>query len=207
LWKHFSEKADPDMEQNKKTGLFFGSFNPIHQGHLMIANYMAEYTDLGQVWFIVSPHNPLKEKNTLLADHHRLAMANIAVENDPRFRASNIEFHLPQPSYTIDTLAYLAEKYPEREFVLICGSDNLPSFHKWKNYEELLNHYHIYIYPRPETPASPFDEHPHVHFTTAPLIEISSSFIRQGIHEGKNMRQFLPEKVWEYICEMHFYKS
>ena len=166
---------------NSKTGLFFGSFNPIHQGHLMIANYMVEFTDINQVWFIISPHNPLKEKASLLADHQRLAMANIAVEDDPRFRASNIEFHLPQPSYTIDTLTYLAEKYPEKEFVLICGSDNLPTFTKWKNYEELLNRYHLYIYTRPEIKPSQFDDHPHVHFTQAPLIEISSSFIRQRI--------------------------
>jgi nicotinate-nucleotide adenylyltransferase len=194
------------MQTKNKTGLFFGSFNPIHNGHLMIAGYMAEYTDISQVWFIVSPHNPLKEKSTLLADHHRLAMANIAVEDDPRFRASNIEFHLPQPSYTIDTLTYLSEKYPEKEFVLIAGSDNLPSFHKWKNYQSILDHYHLFIYPRPDTPASPFDSHPHIHFTEAPLIEISSSFIRKGISEGKNMSHFLPDKVWKYIQEMHFYK-
>ena len=190
-----------------KTGLFFGSFNPIHQGHLMIANYMVEFTDIDQVWFIVSPHNPLKEKSSLLADHHRLAMANIAVEDDPRFRASNIEFHLPQPSYTIDTLTYLTEKYPEKEFVLIAGSDNLPSFSKWKNYQELLTHYHLYIYPRPDTAISEFDSHPHVHSTDAPMIEISSSFIRDGIKKGKNMRQFLPEKVWKYLSEMHFYEG
>jgi nicotinate-nucleotide adenylyltransferase len=189
-----------------KTGLFFGSFNPIHNGHLMIASYMVEYTDLKEVWFIVSPHNPLKEKSTLLADHHRLAMANIAVEDDPRFRASNIEFHLPQPSYTIDTLTYLSEKYPDKEFVLIAGSDNLPSFHKWKNYEQLLELCHLYIYPRPLCGSSPFDNHPHIHFTVSPLIEISSSFIRESIKNGKNMRHFLPEKVWKYIEEMHFYK-
>ena len=194
------------MNQLSKTGLFFGSFNPIHHGHLMIANYMVEFTDISQVWFIVSPHNPLKEKTSLLADHHRLAMANIAVEDDPRFRASNIEFHLPQPSYTIDTLTYLAEKYPEKEYLLICGSDNLPSFSKWKNYKELLSRYHLYIYPRQETEPSIFDNHPHIHFTEAPLIGISSSFIRQGIKEGKNMRQFLPEKVWKYMTEMHFYE-
>jgi nicotinate-nucleotide adenylyltransferase len=194
------------MGQKNKTGLFFGSFNPIHQGHLVIANYMVEFTDICQVWFIVSPQNPLKEKNSLLADHHRLAMANIAVEDDPRFRASNIEFHLPQPSFTIDTLTYLAEKHPEKEFVLICGSDNLTSFSKWKNYEELLNRYQLYIYPRPNTEASAFDSHPHIHFTQAPLIEISSSFIRQGIREGRNLRQFLPEKVWKYLTEMHFYE-
>ena len=189
-----------------KTGLFFGSFNPIHNGHLMIASYMAEYTDLSQVWFIVSPQNPLKEKSTLLADHHRLAMANIAVEDDPRFRASNIEFHLPMPSYTIDTLAYISEKHPEKEFVLIAGSDILPTFHKWKNHEQLLEFYQLYIYPRPLSGSSPFDNHPHIHFTASPLIEISSSFIREGIRQGKNMRYFLPEKVWKYIGEMHFYK-
>lgn len=195
------------MELKIKTGLFFGSFNPIHQGHLMIANYMVEFTDITQVWFIVSPHNPLKEKDSLLADHHRLAMANIAVEDDHRFRASNIEFHLPQPSYTIDTLTYLSGKYPEKEFVLICGSDNLPTFSKWKNYQELLDRYYLYIYPRQDTEPSPFDGHPHIHFTQAPLIQISSSFIRQGINEGRNLRQFLPEKVWKYLTEMHFYEK
>jgi nicotinate-nucleotide adenylyltransferase len=194
------------MELKNKTGLFFGSFNPIHQGHLMIANYMVEFTDISQVWFIVSPHNPLKEKASLLADHHRLALANIAVEDDPRFRASNIEFHLPQPSYTIDTLACLADKYPEKEFVLICGSDTLSSFSKWKNYEELLSRYHLYIYPRPGTEPGPFDNHPHIHFTNAPLIEISSSFIRNAIGEGKDIRHFLPIKVWDYLREMHFYE-
>jgi nicotinate-nucleotide adenylyltransferase len=194
------------MSQNNKTGLFFGSFNPIHNGHLIIAGYMAEFTELKEVWFIVSPHNPLKEKSTLLEDHHRLAMANIAVEDDPRFRASNIEFHLPKPSYTIDTLTYLSEKYPQKEFVLIAGSDNLPSLHKWKNYEQLLEQYHFYIYPRPDVAKSRFDDHPHIHFTEAPLIEISSSFIRKGISEGKNMRHFLPDRVWTYIEEMHFYK-
>ncbi len=191
---------------NSKIGLFFGSFNPIHNGHLMIAGYMTEFTDLSQVWFVVSPHNPLKEKSTLLADHHRLAMANIAVEDDPRFRASSIEFHLPQPSYTIDTLTYISEKYPEKEFVLIAGSDNLLSFKKWKNYEQLLLQYHFYIYPRPGVKPTPFDNHPHIHFTGAPLIEISSSFIRDGIRQGKNMLHFLPEKVWKYVDEMHFYK-
>jgi len=194
------------MKIKSKTGLFFGSFNPIHNGHLMIAGYMVEYTDLNEVWFIVSPQNPLKEKSTLLEDHHRLAMANIAVEDDPRLRASNIEFHLPKPSYTIDTLTYLQEKYPQKEFILIAGSDTLPTLHKWKNYEQLLELYHFYIYPRPFSEKSPFDDHPHVRFVPAPLIEISSSFIRKGISEGKNMSYFLPDKVWKYIEEMHFYK-
>ena len=190
-----------------KTGLFFGSFNPIHCGHLMIASYMVEYTDLEQVWFVVSPHNPLKEKATLLADHHRLAMVNLAIGEDPRFKSSNIEFKLPQPSYTIDTLAYLAEKYPGKEFVLIAGSDILSTFHKWKNFGELLRQYRIYLYPRPGNPAGRFDDHPSIIRVEAPLITISSSFIRQGIRDRKNMRYFLPDNVWRYIDEMHFYEK
>ena len=193
------------MTSNHKTGLFFGSFNPIHLGHLMIASWMTEFTDLDQLWFVISPQNPLKEKSSLLPDVNRLYMVNVAVEDEPKFKASNIEFHLPQPSYTIDTLARLTEQYPDREFVLIAGSDILPTFHKWKNYEELLR-YHFYIYPRPGTPKSPFDQHPHIHFTDAPLMEISSTFIRNAIRQGKNMQYFLPAKVWEYIVDMNFYK-
>lgn len=194
------------MSGKNKTGLFFGSFNPIHNGHLIIAGYMVEYAGLKEVWFIVSPQNPLKEKSTLLEDHHRLAMANIAVEDDARLRASNIEFHLPKPSYTIDTLTYLTEKYSQREFIIIAGSDSLKTLNKWKNYEVLLDRYEFLIYPRPNTVKSPFDEHLHIRFVPAPLIEISSSFIRQGIRDGKNMSYFLPDKVWKYIEEMHFYK-
>ncbi|MDP1623668.1 MAG: nicotinate (nicotinamide) nucleotide adenylyltransferase [Bacteroidales bacterium] len=191
---------------SSKTGLFFGSFNPIHSGHLMIASYMAEFTDLKQVWFVVSPHNPLKEKSTLLADHHRLAMVNLAIEEDQRFKVSNIEFKLPQPSYTIDTMTYLSEKYPLKKFALIAGSDIFPTFHKWKNYEELLKQYHFYIYPRPGTGKSKFDGHPAFTGVDAPMITISSSFIRNGIKDGKDMIYFLPDKVWKYIAEMHFYK-
>jgi nicotinate-nucleotide adenylyltransferase len=191
----------------KKTGLFFGSFNPIHSGHLMIASYMTEFTDLDQVWFVVSPQNPLKEKSTLLHDHHRLAMVNMAIGDDKRFRSSNIEFKMPKPSYTIDTLTWLGEKYPANEFVLIAGSDILPAFHKWKNHEELLNQYRIYIYPRPGGEKSNFDNHPSITFVDAPLISISSSFIRQSIRDGKNMQYFLPEQVLKYVEEMHFYKK
>jgi nicotinate-nucleotide adenylyltransferase len=190
-----------------KTGLFFGSFNPIHSGHLMIASYMAEYTDLKQVWFVVSPHNPLKEKSTLLAGNHRLYMVNLAVEDDNRFRTSDIEFRLPLPSYTIDTLTYLSEKHPKKEFALIAGSDNLASLHKWKNHEALLDQYRIYVYPRPGTQASRFDDHPSVTRIDAPLITVSSSFIRNGIRDGKDMRYFLPDHVCRYIREMNFYKS
>ncbi len=190
----------------KKTGLFFGSFNPIHLGHLMIASWMVEFTDISQVWFVISPHNPLKEKSSLLPDVNRLYMVNVAVEDEPKFKASNIEFHLPQPSYTIDTMTYITEQFPDRDFVLIAGSDNLPTLHKWKNYERLLELYTFYVYPRPETPKSPFDDHPHIRFVNAPLVEISSSFIRSAITEGKNMQYFLPPKVWKYVEEMGFYR-
>jgi nicotinate-nucleotide adenylyltransferase len=126
---------------NKKVGLFFGSFNPIHIGHLIIAEYMLEFTDLNELWFVVSPHNPLKEKKTLLADNHRLALVRIAIEDNPKFKVSDIEFKMPQPSYTSKTLAYLSDKYPNKEFVLLIGSDNLQTFHKWKNYEQIIKNY------------------------------------------------------------------
>jgi len=193
------------MSKEGKTGLFFGSFNPIHNGHLMIASYMVEFAGLDQVWFVVSPHNPLKEKSSLLPDHHRLSMVNLAIEDDRRFKSSNIEFKLPTPSYTIDTLTYLAEKYPGKTFIPILGSDNLPTLHKWKNWEALLSQYNLYIYPRKNTIPSLFDNHPSLTRVDAPLITVSSSFIRKGIAEGHDMRYFLPEKVWKYIVEMHFY--
>ena len=186
-----------------KTGLFFGSFNPIHLGHLMIASYMLEFTDIHDVWFVISPHNPLKDKSTLLPDVNRLYMVNVAVEDEPRFKASNIEFHLPKPSYTIDTLTYMQEKYPSHEFILLAGSDILGSLHKWKNWEQLLAQYRFYIYPRPGQSTS--YSHPSIRFVDAPMVEISASFIRNAIREGKNMQYFLPAKVWEYVEEMGFY--
>jgi len=192
------------LNKTIKTGLFFGSFNPVHNGHLMIAGYMAGYTGLDQVWFVVSPQNPLKEKSGMLAGHHRLAMVDLAIEEDERFRSSNIEFKMPRPSYTIDTLTWLGEKYPDRAFAVIAGSDILTNFHKWKNPEAILGQYSMYIYPRPGALPGRFDGHPSIVRTEAPLITISSSFIRQGIREGKNMRYFLPEKVWKYVEEMHF---
>ncbi|NVO19695.1 MAG: nicotinate-nucleotide adenylyltransferase [Bacteroidetes bacterium] len=194
------------MQASKKTGLLFGSFNPIHTGHLMIASYMLEFSDLEEVWFVVSPQNPLKERNSLLADHHRLQMVNVAIENDYRFRASNIEFDLPRPSYTIHTLAYLQEKYPNREFVMITGTDIFPTFQKWKNWEQLLEFYHFYVYPRPGTQDHEMTRHPSVTLFDAPQVEISATFIRQGIRDKKNMLYFLPEKVYQYILEMHFYE-
>lgn len=194
------------MKQKSKIGLFFGSFNPIHNGHLMIASYMVEFTGLSQVWFVVSPQNPFKEKNTLLADHHRLVLVNLVAEDDRRFKSSNIEFKLPKPSYTIDTLTYLAEKNPSKEFILIAGSDIFPTFHKWKNWEELMKQYAFLIYPRPGFQENKLSANSAFHIVNAPQITISSSFIRAGIKEGKNMRYFLPEKVWSYIKEMNFYR-
>lgn len=191
----------------KKTGLLFGSFNPIHVGHLMIAGYMYEFSDLDELWFVVSPLNPLKEKKTLLPDHHRLEMVNLAVEDDTRFRSSNIEFRLPKPSYTIHTLTYLQDKYPDREFVIISGTDIFPTFHKWKNWEKLLEFYKFYVYPRHGSQDHELTRHPSVKVFDAPMVEISASFIRQAIREGKNMSYFLPDKTYKYIKEMHFYEK
>jgi len=191
----------------KKVGLFFGSFNPIHAGHMIIAGYMLNFTDLDDVWMVISPQNPLKEKKSLLADHHRYAMVQIAVEDHPRLRACSIEFKMPRPSYTIDTLVRLEEKHPDHQFVLIAGTDIFPTFHKWKNYEVLLEHYKLYIYRRPGYEAGSYAENPHVIIFNAPLMEISSSFIRQAILEGRDVRYFVPDKVYDYIREMHFYEQ
>lgn len=190
-----------------KTGLFFGSFNPIHSGHMIVAAYMREFTDLDQVWFVISPQNPLKDKNTLLADHHRLMLVKTAIEDDPDFRVTDIEFKMPKPSYTIDTLTWLAEKHPDHEFVLIAGTDILGSFHKWKNHHVLLEYYKVYIYTRPGYDPGKYRKHPSIRFYDAPMIDISSSFIRNAIKDGKDVRYMMPPKVWNYIREMHFYEK
>lgn len=198
----------------KKIGLYFGSFNPIHIGHLVIANYMIEYSsDLDNIWFVISPQNPLKKKSTLLANHHRLYLTELAIGNDPDLEVSDIEFNLPRPSYTIDTLTYLEERYPNNRFALIMGADNLATLNKWKNYDLLLENYEIYAYPRSgySTNKIPVERdllnNAVIHYVDAPLMEISSSFIRTSIKEGKNIRYFLPPKVYEYIREMHFYEK
>lgn len=193
-------------KKNKKIGLFFGSFNPVHAGHLMIANFMAEFTDLDEVWMVISPQNPFKQKKNLLADHHRYYLVNMAVEDCRKIRASNAEFDMPKPSYTIHTLTYLKEKYPEHKFVLIMGSDNLPNFPKWKNVEQIIEHYQIYVYTRPGNHTNPYPGHPKFIFVEAPLLEVSSTFIREGIKNKKDIRFFLTEKVYDYIQEMNFYK-
>ncbi|TXD70143.1 nicotinate (nicotinamide) nucleotide adenylyltransferase [Aequorivita lipolytica] len=196
------------MKTTKKIGLYFGTFNPIHIGHLIIANHMVEFSDLDEVWFVVTPHNPLKKKKTLLEDHHRLAMVRIAVEDYPKLQASNVEFYLPQPNYTVNTLAHLEEKYPESNFCLIMGEDNLKSFQKWKNYHVILDRYSIYIYPRISegTVQTQFDNHKKIEKVGAPIIQLSSTFIRNGIKSGKNIRPMLSAEVWKYLDEMNFYK-
>ncbi len=192
-----------------KIGLYFGTFNPIHVGHLIIANHLVEHTDLDAVWFVVTPLNPLKDKKTLLADHHRLAMVQRAVEDYPKLEVSDIEFKLPQPNYTVHTLAYLSEKFPQHQFALIMGSDNIQSFHKWKNFEFILEHYPIYVYPRltEVKEKTPFEQHPNVQIIQAPIMEISATDIRNAIKAKKNIRPLLPEKVWQYIDAMNFYKK
>lgn len=190
-----------------KVGLFFGSFNPIHVGHLILANYMLEFTELERIWFVISPHNPLKEKKTLLNDNHRLQMVRLAIGENTKMKASNIEFKLPQPSFTVNTLAHLADKHPEHEFSLIMGADNLNSFHKWKNYEFILENYTIFVYPRPGADGGKFKIHPSVNFTEAPLLEISSSFLREAILNKKDVRYYFPPAVWEFLKGMSFYKK
>ncbi len=195
-----------------ETGLFFGSFNPVHIGHMAIANYIAEYSALKEIWFVVSPHNPLKTKESLLKDRDRLYMTELAIGDDPRFRVSDVEFTLPQPSYTIDTLAWLTEKHPSRRFTLIMGEDNLTTLHKWKNAELLVKQYPIVVYPR-LYPGSSSSKRLHeilaqasVQMIEAPVMEISGTFIRGAIKEGKDVSWFVPAPTWRYIREMHFYE-
>ena len=201
-------------------GLYFGTFNPIHVGHLIIANYMANFQGLDQVWLVVSPQNPLKEKAGLLSDFHRLSLVKAAIEENPKLRACDVEFKLPVPSYTVTTLAYLKEKHPEHTFSLIMGEDNLRNFHKWFNHDVILKNHEIYVYPRVFTiqedaeilangtlTENPFANHPNVHICTdAPVMRISASFIRQAIKERKDIRYLLTEPVHQYIEEMHFYR-
>jgi len=195
-----------------ETGLFFGSFNPVHIGHMAIANYITEYSFLKEVWFIVSPHNPLKVKESLLSERDRFYMTQLAIGDDARFRASDIEFTLPRPSYTIDTLAHLTEKHPSRRFTLIMGEDNLTTLHKWKNAEMLVKQYPIVVYPRlyPGRRSSKRLQEilamASVQEIDAPIMEISGTFIRSAIREGKDVSWFVPAPVWKYIREMHFYE-
>lgn len=191
-----------------KIGLYFGSFNPIHVGHLIIANHLVEHSDLDQIWFVVTPHNPHKKKSSLLNNYDRLEMVYRATKDYIKLQPSDIEFSLPQPNYTINTLVYLQEKHPNKNFALIMGEDNLKSFHKWKNYELILENHHIYVYPRLSkgTIETQFDNHKKIHHIDAPIMELSSTFIRKAIKAGKNVQPMLPQHVWEYLDEMSFYK-
>lgn len=203
-----TEILAPKTNLQLKIGLYFGSYNPIHIGHLAIANYLVEYTDIDQLWFVVSPQNPHKKKTNLLNDYQRLEMVYRAVEGDNRLRASNIEFSLPKPSYTANTLAYLNEQHPDYHFQILMGSDNLNNFHKWKNYETIIENYGVIVYPRPGFDKSKVVIHKNITIAEgAPLMEISSSFIRKAIHEGKDIRHFIPLKSYEYLEEMNFYKK
>jgi len=188
-----------------KIGLFFGSFNPIHVGHLVIAGYMANYMELSQVWLIVSPHNPLKNKNDLIPANDRLEMAKLATESAENISVSDVELSLPQPSYTIDTLIHLKEKYPEHEFSLIMGSDNLASLKKWKNYELILRDHRIFVYPRKGYENIEFKDCPSVIITQAPLIELSSTFIKESFKQGKSIRFFVPDIVLEFMDSKNLY--
>jgi len=192
-----------------KIGLYFGTFNPIHIGHLAIANHMAEYSDLDKIWMVITPHNPFKKKSSLLDNHHRYQMVQRALEEYDKIQANTIEFELPQPNYTVNTLIHLQEKYPSYEFCLIMGEDNLKSFHKWKNYEVILENHKLYVYPRISegTIETQFDDHSKIHKVAAPIMEISSTAIRNGIKNKKNVKPLLPVEVYQYMDEMSFYKS
>jgi len=193
----------------KKVGLYFGTFNPIHMGHLIIANHMVEFSTLDEVWFVVTPQSPFKVKKTLLANHHRYQMVFEATKDFPKLKPSNIEFDLPKPNYTINTLVHLGEKYTDKyQFCLIMGEDNLKGFHKWKNYEVILENYELFVYPRISKGevVHQFKDHPKIHRVAAPIMEISSTFIRNNHNKGKNISPMLPQSVWKYMDEMNFYR-
>lgn len=193
----------------KRTGLFFGTFNPMHIGHLVIANHMAEFSDLDAVWFVVTPRSPFKEKESLLEDHHRYQMVYEAIREYPKLGVTDIEFKMPRPNYTIHTLTALRERYEsEREFALIMGEDNLKGLHKWKNHEAILEYHRLYVYPRISSGEIPeaFLNHPHIHRVDAPVMELSATFIRKQHKAGKNIRPMLPGPVWKYMDEMNFYR-
>lgn len=202
-------------------GLFFGTYNPIHVGHLIIANYLVNSTDLDQIWLVVSPQNPLKNKKTILDDYQRLHMVNLAIKGNDDLRASDIEFALSKPSYTVNTLAYLKEKFPKHNFSLILGEDNLRTFHKWFNYEYILENYKMYVYPRNVTTQehelnkgsdskafyNEIIQHKNVILCTeTPIMKISSGFIRDEIKAGHSVKYMLTDAVYQYVDEMNFYK-
>lgn len=193
----------------KNIGLYFGSFNPIHIGHLIIANHLVEHSSLDEIWFVITPLSPFKKKKSLLDNYHRFEMVYLATEMYDKLIPSNIEFTLPQPNYTVHTLAHLSDKYPTHNFSLIMGEDNLKSLHRWKNYEVILENHTVYVYPRISTGkgVTKLGNHPKIQKINAPIIELSSTMIRKGIQENKNIRPLLSDTVFKYIDEMNFYKK
>jgi nicotinate-nucleotide adenylyltransferase len=188
-----------------KIGLFFGSFNPIHIGHLIVANVMATTTDLDQVWFVVSPQNPFKKNNSLLHEFDRLTMVEKAIADNAKFKATDIEFSMPKPSFTIDTLIRIQEKYPQHEFKLIIGGDNLAQFPNWKNHDKILEYFGLYVYPRPNAAKSDLENHPNVKLVNAPSLDISATFIRECLKNNQSIKYMVPEVVEDYILWKKFY--
>lgn len=189
-----------------RIGLFFGSFNPVHVGHMIIAQHLAEFSELDQVWMVVSPHNPLKNEASLAKDYDRLHLVNLAIGESASIKSSDVEFSLPKPSFTIDTLVYLSEKYPSYTFELIMGGDNLSSLHKWKNYELLLRDYPIHLYKRPGDGTNPYEEQGKFYYYDAPLLDISATWIRKLLKERKSVRYYVPDSVFEYLSHTNMYR-
>ena len=189
-----------------KVGLFFGSFNPVHVGHMIIASHLAEYTDLSQIWMVVSPHNPLKNKTSLAKDNDRYHLVQLAIGDNTKIKASNVEFFLPTPSYTIDTLTFLKEKYPEKHFALIMGGDSLAGIEKWKNHEKLLSDYDIYVYKRADSDTKKYEHLENIKIIEAPLLDISATFIRDALKNKKSVRYLVPDAVYEYLESSTLYR-
>ena len=188
-------------------GLFFGSFNPIHIGHLIIANTIVEHTTSNQVWFVVSPLNPFKSSKSLLHEFDRMDMVQLAIEDNFKLRATDVEFSMPRPSFTVDTMAYLSSKHPQHEFRLIIGADNLKSFHKWKNYQTILDQFGLYVYPRhgAQIPVK-IKDHPNVRMVEAPLLDISATYIRNAVKAGKSIQYIVADKVEDFIKTRKLYE-
>jgi len=189
----------------KKTGLFFGSFNPIHIGHLAIANYMLAFSEIEELWFVVSPHNPFKTLSEMLPEADRLHLVNLSIEGHPSYRSCDLEFHMPKPSYTVDTLALLSKTHPQREFSLILGSDNLEQFHKWKDSQRIVDRFHRHVYPRPGTAPHLLEHVDNATIADAPQMDISSTFIRNAIADGRDVPFFLHRKAYSHIMEKRMY--